>query len=217
MAPGLPGLGLGGLFFIFTALLAPAIELVRTTRGQSSLEAWRGVGRQFAIAVVMIVAVELTIRGALFAVTLAGSGEGPSDHGLTVLPLAPLGITTLLLAIVLGGTKALEVCLRVRDRGLPRVSIPAAVFVADRIGSGSGALAAAWLACPPERQGSADGAPSRPNAYSARRGQAQTASRGSPPSPRRSPRSRPGRSPGPGRRARWRRPRPARSRGRTCR
>jgi hypothetical protein len=146
MSAGLPGLGLGGLFFIFTALLAPAIELVRTARGESSVDAWRGVGRQFAIAVVMIIAVEITIRAALFALALWGSGEGASDRGLTVLPLAPLGITAALLAILLAGGKALELCLRVRDRGLPRISLPAMGSLGLRVVPGAGALAAAWLA-----------------------------------------------------------------------
>jgi hypothetical protein len=146
MSPGLPGLGLGGLFFILTALIAPAIELARTARGQSSLGAWRSVGRQFTIAVVMIIAVDLTVRGALLAVSLAGAGEGASDRGLTVLPVVPLGITAALLAMVLGGVKALELCLRVRDRGLPRVSVPAAGSLGYRIVPGTGVLAAVWLA-----------------------------------------------------------------------
>jgi hypothetical protein len=146
MSAGLPGLGVGGLFFILTALLAPAIELVRTARGQSSLEAWHSVGRQFAIAVVMIIAVEFTIRGALLAVSLAGSGEGASDRGLTVLPLVPLAITGASLAVVLAGVKALEMCLRLRERGLPRLSISAAGSLGQRIVPGAGALAAACVA-----------------------------------------------------------------------
>jgi hypothetical protein len=146
MSAGLPGLGLGGLFFILTALIAPAIELVRTAQGRSSAEAWRSAGRQFGIAVVMIIAVELTLRGALLAMSLAGGGEGASDRGLTVLPMVPLGITMALLAMVLAGVKALELCLRLRDRGLPRISIPAASSLGLRIVPGAGALAAAWLA-----------------------------------------------------------------------
>ena len=40
MSAGLPGLGLGGLFFILSALLAPLLELGRPVRGRSS-RAWR--------------------------------------------------------------------------------------------------------------------------------------------------------------------------------
>jgi hypothetical protein len=145
MSPGLPGLGLGGLFFIFTALLAPAIELVRTARGQSSVEAWRGVGRQFAIAVMMIIGVDLTIRGALLAASLVGGSDGASDPGMTALPVVPLGITVALLATLLGGVKALELCLRVRHRGLPGTSFQARAL-AFRAMPGAGILTAVWLA-----------------------------------------------------------------------
>jgi hypothetical protein len=62
VSAGLPGLGLGGLFFILLALLAPFVELIRTTRGRSSVAAWRVVGRQFALALTMVAAVELTLR-----------------------------------------------------------------------------------------------------------------------------------------------------------
>lgn len=145
MSAGLPGLGLGGLFFILTALIAPAIELVRAARGQSSREAWRSVGRQFGIAVVMIIAVELTLRGALLAISLAGGGEGASDRGPIALPIVPLGITVALVATVLTGAKALELCLRVRDRGMPRLSLPTR-SLGYRIAPGGGVLAAVRLA-----------------------------------------------------------------------
>lgn len=145
MSAGIPGFGLGGLFFILSALLAPAIELVRTARGRSSLDAWRRVGRQFAIAVAMIIAVNLSLRGALLAISLTGAGEGASDRGLFVLPVALIGITGALLATVLGTAKALELCLRARERGWPRVSVPAA-SLGNRIVPGTAALATAWLA-----------------------------------------------------------------------
>ncbi|MDX6583895.1 MAG: hypothetical protein QOI10_3079 [Solirubrobacterales bacterium] len=88
MAAGLPGLGLGGLFFVLSALLAPVVELYRTAQGRSSAGAWRQVGRQFAIALVMV--------------AIVGS----------VVPLAPLGITTALLATVLVAAKAAQLGLR---------------------------------------------------------------------------------------------------------
>jgi hypothetical protein len=144
MSPGLPGLGLGGLFFIVTALLAPAVELVRTVRGRSSVEAWRVVVRQFAIAVVMIIAVDLTIRGALLAESVADGDDGASDPGMTALPMLPLGLTAVLLCTVIGGAKALELAVRVRDRGLrvPRLSRA----LAYRAVPGAGIAMAVWLA-----------------------------------------------------------------------
>ena len=130
MSAGLPGLGLGGLFFVISALLAPLFELQRTARGQSSRAAWRQVGRQFAIAVSMIVAVDLALRGLLFAAGLLGAETDAGGAGLTVLPLAPIGITTALLAVVVLGAKALQLALRVSSgsrtvaRNAPRALCP---------------------------------------------------------------------------------------------
>jgi len=59
---GLPGVGIGGLFYLISALLMPLFEAVRTIRGRSSRERWRVVGRQFAMAVIMV--------GALTAVVI---------------------------------------------------------------------------------------------------------------------------------------------------
>lgn len=107
MSAGIPGLGLGGLFFILSALVAPLVELVRTSRGQSSPAAWRQVGRQLAIAVTMIVAVDVSLRGAYLLASAVGLG-GPGPGGVTVLPLAPLGIALGILAALLAVAKAAQ-------------------------------------------------------------------------------------------------------------
>lgn len=126
MSAGLPGLGLGGLFFVITALLAPLFELHRTLRGRSSAEAWRQVARQFAIAVSMIVAVDLALRALLFTASLLGAEIGTRGSGLTVLPLAPIGITTALLAGLLAAAKGLQLGLRASSRrGAARNARPA--------------------------------------------------------------------------------------------
>lgn len=109
MSAGLPGLGLGGLFFIVSALLAPFVELVRTVRGRSSRHAWLQVGRQFCLALTMIVAVELTLRGAYMMLAVGGLRDTGGDAGLIALPLAPLAITGGLLATVLIGAKAMQI------------------------------------------------------------------------------------------------------------
>jgi hypothetical protein len=62
MSAGLPGCGLGGLFFVVCALLAPIGELVRTVQGRSSAEAWAQTLRQFGLALAMVVAFDLTRR-----------------------------------------------------------------------------------------------------------------------------------------------------------
>lgn len=144
MSAGLPGLGLGGLFFILSALLAPVVELVRTARGQSSAAAWRGVARQFAIAATMIVAVDLALRAVLGLASLAGLAEAP-DAGLTVLPLAPIGITMALLAAVLAGAKGLQLAMRVREQGMPRIAISRTPASRRQLAVGA-AVVAGWFA-----------------------------------------------------------------------
>jgi hypothetical protein len=120
MSAGLPGLGLGGLFFIFSALLAPLPELWRTLRGRSDAAAWRLVGRQFAQAVTMIVAIDLTIRLVYLGLSATGLGDAPRADAGTVLPLTLIGITSVLLAAVIAIAKLAELGLRIRATELPR-------------------------------------------------------------------------------------------------
>jgi O-antigen/teichoic acid export membrane protein len=104
MSAGLPGLGLGGIFFVFSAILAVPRELWRTARGRSSVAAWRVVARQFAQAVAMIAVVVLLLRA----------------------PLLPIALTVGILALVLG-TAALAAAIarrRRRYRGRRGVSSP---------------------------------------------------------------------------------------------
>lgn len=79
MSAGLPGFGLGGIFFIFSALIAVPRELGRTLQGRSSLAAWRTVGRQFAQAAAMVAVVLLVLRA----------------------PLLPIGVTVAVLVVLL--------------------------------------------------------------------------------------------------------------------
>ena len=122
MAAGLPGLGLGGLFFIVSALLAPVGELWRTVRGRSSIAAWRHVGRQFGQAVAMLAAVYLMLRLV---------HRGPD----LALSLTPLALTAVLLAAVVLGAKLLGIAERARSsRAAARRSrtAPTPVPVGDR-------------------------------------------------------------------------------------
>ena len=114
MSAGLPGLGLGGIFFVVSALVAPLFELVRMARGTSSPDRRRQVGRQFAMALAMVVAVDLTLRAVLLAAAAVGiEGAGSADE-LMVLPLTPLGITGGILAGLLIAAKVVQLALSVR-------------------------------------------------------------------------------------------------------
>jgi hypothetical protein len=47
MTAGLPGVGIGGIFYLLCALFMPLIEIVNTLRGRSSIRRWRMVAQQF--------------------------------------------------------------------------------------------------------------------------------------------------------------------------
>ncbi len=146
MSAGLPGLGLGGLFFIFSALLAPLPELWKTLRGRSGVAAWRLVGRQFAQAVTMIVAIDLTIRLVYLALSATGLGDAPRADTGTVLPLTLIGITSVLLVAVIGMAKLAELGLRIRTAELPRVPETLPLPTPLRTFATGGVVTLAWLA-----------------------------------------------------------------------
>ena len=54
MTVGLPGTGIGGVFYLLSALIMPIIEIVMTIRGKSSLARWMFVLRQLAMGVTIL-------------------------------------------------------------------------------------------------------------------------------------------------------------------
>ncbi len=146
MSAGLPGLGLGGLFFIFSALLAPFFELGKMLRGRSSVGAWQLVGRQFAQAVAMIVAIDLTIRLIYLGLSTTGLGDAPRADTGTVLPLTLIGITSVLLVAVVGMAKMAELGIRIRTAELPRVPEALPMPTPLRTFATVGIVTLAWFA-----------------------------------------------------------------------
>jgi hypothetical protein len=115
VSAGLPGLGLGGLFFIISALLAPLPELWRLIRGRSSVAAWRMIGRQLGQATLMIAAIDVSLRLVSLAISLGGLGKAPAAATGLVLPLATVGLTSALMVTVLCAAKLVELTVRLRD------------------------------------------------------------------------------------------------------
>jgi hypothetical protein len=146
VSAGLPGLGLGGLFFIFSALLAPFRQLLRTFRGRSRADEWAMVGRQFAQATAMVAAIDLSLRLAYLGIAAAGLGNAPSAVSATVIPLTLIGITSALLVGVLVTAKFADIAVRLRAAELPRVpdAMPRATPL--RSLALSSVVALAWLA-----------------------------------------------------------------------
>ena len=92
---GLPGTGLGGLMYIVLALAMPFHELVQTVRGRSSIERWKLVLRQTAIALGIVVAVVLTawavMRLAIAPAPFAVHGDMAMTALLIAFPALLLG------------------------------------------------------------------------------------------------------------------------------
>ena len=63
------------------------------------------MARNFALAVAMIAAIELTLRLAESALAGAGAENAADGGGVFAMPLIPLGITAALLGAVLAGAK----------------------------------------------------------------------------------------------------------------
>jgi hypothetical protein len=134
--PGVPGAGLGGLFYVLAALMALALELVATIRGRSSIARWRAVIRQSTLAAGIVVSITVTYSGLKLLVsdspqpqpvasgTAVETTSQPIDPtSLELLPIAPVVMTIGTLALVLAIT--LLVGLVVRHR--PAHDTPAAV------------------------------------------------------------------------------------------
>ena len=123
MTPGLPGTGIGGLFYVLSALLMPICELWRRWRGEAG---GRGalVARQFAIAVGAVAAMSLAFW--LLDSLLPANPAGARAAGATLLSwtlpirVSALLVTSAVLAAVLGAVHLLRLWLRIRA---PRTAV----------------------------------------------------------------------------------------------
>lgn len=130
MSAGLPGVGLSGVFFILSALVTLPLELARTIRGQSSLARWAAVTRHLAIAITMVVGVELAYSVMHLAIEHVGSPAAKTRFHL--LPLAPVAATLGVIALLVLGAKAAHVLSQWRKlRGIDaRLHLTAVIGVA---------------------------------------------------------------------------------------
>jgi len=114
MNPGLPGTGIGGLFYILVALWMPACEALRRWQGGATS---RGalVARQFAIAVGVVAAMSGVFWGLDIVLMLdrvaahAGSGAHAAVFNMRVSALL---LTSGVLATVLGTVEFVRLYLR---------------------------------------------------------------------------------------------------------
>ena len=74
MFAGLPGIGVGTLFYVLTALWMPIRESVRLVKGESSAERWRLIGIQLFFAMSIVASIAIADRVLLWA--LGGTSPG---------------------------------------------------------------------------------------------------------------------------------------------
>lgn len=124
MTAGVPGVGLGGLFFVISALLMVVVELYRTARGRSSVARWCFVGRQAVMALGIVFAtvaalwlLELVIPGNPLEVRVdaakASAGGGSGERLVAAVAEIPLSVAPVLgtfcfLVLVLAFAEALR-------------------------------------------------------------------------------------------------------------
>jgi hypothetical protein len=61
MVAGLPGTGVGGVFYLLLAVAMPIVELFRTIRGKSDLRRWGFVALQLTLVVWIIVGISAEV------------------------------------------------------------------------------------------------------------------------------------------------------------
>jgi hypothetical protein len=117
MNPGLPGTGIGGLFYILVALWMPFCEVLRRWRGDATRRVDL-IATQFGIAVGVVAAMTGVFWGldALIMVdrvALHVAGLEPSAWSLP-LRVSALLATSSVLATVLGTVQVARLCVRPR-------------------------------------------------------------------------------------------------------
>jgi hypothetical protein len=115
MNPGLPGTGIGGLFYILSALWMPICEARRRWRGDAAGR-WTVVARQFAIAVGVVAAMSgvFWALDTLLALDQIAAHVAGRQHAAWTLRVSALLVTSGVLAAVLGGVQLARLCLKLR-------------------------------------------------------------------------------------------------------
>ena len=110
MFAGLPGIGLGTLFYVLMALGMPFVELIRVAQGTSSLARWKRIARQVLHAFGIILSIMIAERVLLILLGQAGPEslnparflhQNLANHAPQSFLAAPMTASLLLLAGVL--------------------------------------------------------------------------------------------------------------------
>jgi len=116
MNPGLPGTGVGGLFYILVALWMPACEGLRRWQGDATR---RGsvVAKQFAIAIGVVAAMSGVFWGLDMVLMLdrVAAHAVIAPHAVVTMRVSALLVTSSVLGAVLGTVEFVRLYLRLES------------------------------------------------------------------------------------------------------
>jgi hypothetical protein len=142
MFAGLPGIGVGTLFFVLLAFAMPFTEMVRVVRGQSSLKRWGRIALQLVHALSIILSVMVAERVLMYLLGQAGPeslhparllNRGLADSAPQSFLAAPITASLMVLALVLGVAELLRIISSARGRRDPEAIAGDEVFRNDAL------------------------------------------------------------------------------------
>jgi hypothetical protein len=95
MTVGLPGVGIGGIFYLISALLMPIHESIRTFRGESSAGRWRVVATHWTLAAAIVAALWATGWVLGLIVPAAAIGIDPAASSVVARNVIEVGALAL--------------------------------------------------------------------------------------------------------------------------
>jgi len=127
MNAGLPGAGIGGVFYLVLALFMPFLELYKTIRGESNLQRWGIVVRQLIMAGAILAG--MWLMGLFLGVLVAASsvadveklnamvqvghaGQVADFTKLNIFHMAPIIMSLVTLSVILILTHVLVLVFR---------------------------------------------------------------------------------------------------------
>ena len=122
MFAGLPGLGVGTLFYVLMAFWMPIREIERVVRGESSLARWKAIARQLFYASAIIATVMFAERVLLWLIAESPQPFSPAAmlhqelgaRAAESILAAPIVASLLVLGGVIVSVEALRIFVRLR-------------------------------------------------------------------------------------------------------
>jgi hypothetical protein len=142
MFAGLPGIGVGTLFYVLLTFAMPFTELIRLARGQSSVARWQRIALQLFHSFSIILSIMIAERLLMFVLGQAGPeslhparllNRGLAGHAPQSFLAAPITASLLILAGVLVTVEVLRMISTVRGRRAREVAAGGDVFGNDAL------------------------------------------------------------------------------------